>query len=173
MALMCPVNHPLGVGTTFCRLCGRTYIEVEDAPAPAALALLGAGPVARVETPPPFSLPEPPHAPPAVPAQAAPPPPPPPSAPPAAPVLPQVMPVPATLGVQVHLPLVEAPSEVKPSPTSTQPLDLGGPTLTAPEHDDAPSQVRRQLDRTAVLAGVLGGFVGGAVSGAAVTVLLG
>jgi hypothetical protein len=77
--------------------------------------------------------------------------------------------VPATSGLQVHLPLLE----VQPSPTSATPLDLDGPTITAPEQEDARSPVRRQLDRTAVLAGVLGGFVGGAVSGAAVTLLLG
>ena len=56
MALVCPVDHPPGVGTTFCRICGRTYVEVEDAVAPAPapeLALVGApAPVA----PPPDSV---------------------------------------------------------------------------------------------------------------------
>lgn len=71
----------------------------------------------------------------------------------------------------------------KPSPTATAPVALAGPTLTAPEHADGAGQdtdeaqgsgaVRRQLDRTTLLAGALGGFVGGAVSGAAVTALLG
>jgi len=75
--------------------------------------------------------------------------------------------------MSVHLPLVE----MAPSPTSTVPVDLGGPVLHAPEpepvEDEAPSGMRRQLDRVAVLAGVLGGVVGGAVSGAAVTIMLG
>jgi hypothetical protein len=54
MALVCPVDHPPGVGTAFCRICGRTYVEVEDAFAPEPeLALVGApAPV----TPPPDSL---------------------------------------------------------------------------------------------------------------------
>lgn len=46
MALVCPVGHPPGTGTTFCRLCGRDYVESVDpveaqapaAPAPAELA---------------------------------------------------------------------------------------------------------------------------------------
>ena len=201
MALVCPADHPPGVGTTYCRLCGRTYIEVVDQAAPAALALLGAGPVARVESPPPFpalpvqtvaprTAPLPPAAPatppspsqgaspaghrgsaPQQPAVPVGPPAGPPAVPAAAPPGPpvQVVPVQATLGMQVHLPLVEMPV---PSPTSTTPLDLGGPVLHAPEDVEAPTAVRRQLDRAAVMAGVLGGVVGGAVSGAAVALLL-
>lgn len=42
MALVCPVGHPPGTGTPFCRLCGRPYTEVEDVPAEAAMGLLAA-----------------------------------------------------------------------------------------------------------------------------------
>jgi hypothetical protein len=93
--------------------------------------------------------------------------------------------VPATGGIQVHLPLVEhvpapapAPSqEAKPAPTDTHAVELGGPTLTADEDEAEVEPVTearapRVLDRTAVLVGTVAGFLGGAVSGAAVSLLL-
>lgn len=48
MALVCPVGHPSGVGTPYCRLCGRDYVETAEAPVLVAVA----------EPPPP--VPEPP-----------------------------------------------------------------------------------------------------------------
>ncbi|MDP9182423.1 MAG: hypothetical protein M3P04_06555, partial [Actinomycetota bacterium] len=57
MALVCPVDHPPGVGTSFCRICGRTYVEVAEEQSLLQLALAGAGPVASVETPAPFAPP--------------------------------------------------------------------------------------------------------------------
>jgi len=40
MALVCPSGHPPGVGTQFCRLCGRAYVEAADLPAGSQLAMM-------------------------------------------------------------------------------------------------------------------------------------
>lgn len=42
MALVCPAGHPPGVGTTFCRLCGRPYVDAAELPADSELAVLAA-----------------------------------------------------------------------------------------------------------------------------------
>jgi hypothetical protein len=178
MALVCPVGHPPGTGTRFCRLCGRDYLEVSEVvetlvpvqePPVEAKAVIPAMPVAPVR----------PSAPPVASPPVAPPPP-----PPVAPVPPkpeppkalEVVAVPAPVAIQVTMPLVPVG---KPSPTSTTPVDLGGPVIEGRPDEDSdeadepkPGKVRRELDRAALLAGVVGGFFGGAVSGAAVTYLL-
>jgi hypothetical protein len=190
------------VGTRFCRLCGRDYVD-ELNPLLASLA----PPPTEDVVPEQAASVEPPAAMPVAPMPVA-------AAqvmdaplmdapvmdapitwpPPAAPVVTgppvqampyELVPVPATGGLQVHLPLAEltdlvpspAPSSEpsKPAPTDTHPVELGGPVLTAHE-DEEPvveeTKAPRALDRTAVLAGALAGFVGGAVSGAAVTLFL-
>jgi hypothetical protein len=182
MALVCPVDHPPGVGTTFCRICGRTYVVIED------VAEVVAEAVAEVVAPVVAEVvpePEPELAP--VPESRA-----------FEVAYPEVMsmvhgpmpfaslPLPAgqwphpqstlpsQVGLlpQVELPLV--PSQGGPSGTDTVPVQLEAVSVTSeaaePAHDGETVAGRRQLDRAAVLA--LGGFLGGAVSGAAVTLFL-
>ena len=175
MALVCPVGHPPGVGTSFCRLCGRTYVEVSEvvetlvpvqeppveahavvSPAPAAPAkgMSHHVPVATPSVATPLVA-TPSVSPPLAPA-------------PVVPKAPEVVAVPSPVAIQVTMPLVTMDTSDKPSPTATTPVDLGG-------HDPEPakpSKVRRELDRAALLAGAMGGFVGGAVSGAVVTYVL-
>jgi hypothetical protein len=179
MALVCPVDHPPGVGTTFCRICGRTYVVVEDPVAPPVeveaavavqaepeFALAAAAPVVpqAVAVGPPI-----PFTPPPLPTLDWP-----------APQLEvashvglasqaaqvQMVPVVGPGGVQVNLPLVPAQGGPSDSDSVLLPETPADP---APELDDAPGKVRRQLDRTAVLAG----FLAGGVAGAAVMHFLG
>lgn len=175
MALVCPVGHPQGVGTSFCRLCGRAYVEVPDAVVEAP------EPVA----PPPTQALVPEQAQPssvAVPVGAVPPappvpapsavPPPPPAAPPAPPLpAPPVEVATATGGLQVHLPLVEhVPTHARPTPfppaaTDTTPSDLRGELLTPEQPGGTAEPGVRGLDRAALLVGGAAGFAGGALSG--------
>ena len=162
MALVCPAGHPPGTGTTFCRLCGRDYLEVTEVVE--TLVPVQEPPVqAHAVVPPaPGAPPRPPGAP-APPAVVAAPPvvPAPPVAPPKVetpkPAAPEV-------GLSVSMPLIAAPLD-PPDRTPT-------PVEPEPAAEDKPSKVRRELDRAALLAGVVGGFFGGAVSGAAVTYFL-
>lgn len=191
MALVCPVGHPPGAGTSFCRLCGRDYVEAEDTSAAHSLALLGASaepaptPVApALVTPVPVVAP----------AQAGPPP----SSFPPAPLL-------GSVPLQVHLPLVEMrpepPASVRAAemvaalsaavaPPETEPLDQepqrGEPqdALAEPEPEPEPEDeahgaledeahaVPGGVDRMTVVAGALAGFLGGLVSGAGITIFL-
>lgn len=187
MALVCPAGHPPGVGTKFCRLCGRDYVDEPNPllqslapPATEAVIPVQAPSVESVTVPaapwPPAPLPLVPSDVTGPPAQAVP--------APAAPTPYELIPVPATGGLQVHLPLAElpdlsaaseldavvAPQPGKPAPTDTHPLELGGPVLTAPEEE--PVAAPRVWDRTTLLVGAVAGFVGGAVSGATLTVFL-
>jgi hypothetical protein len=150
MALVCPVGHPPGVGTTFCRLCGRSYVDVADLPADHQLAVLAAQretlDQVRAAVAPAAALPvpEPVRAPVSVPAAAAPSPepttrlaPPPPGAPPlrtappdlGAPLVPQ-QPAPPQVpavgpgGVHIQMPLVQAPPAA--------PVETMAPVETAP-----------------------------------------
>jgi hypothetical protein len=207
MALVCPAGHPPGTGTSFCRLCGRDYVEEANellaalAPPPTEAVV----PEQATSVEPPVSVsvaaPAQPFAAEAFPAPSAPPAqaawePPAQALPPVVPVVPgpvapaapayELIPVPASGGLQVRLPLAELPdlsaaSELdaelpaepgKPAPTDTHPVELGGPTLTAAEAEEEPAAAPRAWDRTAVLAGALAGFVGGGVAGAAVTLFL-
>ena len=192
MALVCPVGHPAGVGTSFCRLCGRDYVEVEDVPATGALAMIGApgeavgapaAPAApAVLTPPPPPAPSvlvPPPAP-AVPAQGLP------TGPPVE-VLAPVVPMPPSAAPLPPVPSAPVP-DVQPFPPV--PVETGAHTVELPlvavetvvpaqaeapevENDEPVSAVKAAVDRTVLLAATGAGFAGGAVAGALLHSLLG
>lgn len=190
MALVCPVGHPAGVGTSFCRLCGRDYVEVEDVPATGALAMIGApgeaaapaAPAPSVQVPPPPPAPSvltPPAPPVPVPAQGLP------TGPPAGSEgLAAVVPMPPSAA-----PLPPAPAAPVPDaqPFPPVPVETGAHTVElplvavddlVPAQAEAPelesvSPVKAAMDRTVLLAATGAGFAGGAVAGALLHSLLG
>jgi len=192
MALVCPVGHPPGTGTSFCRLCGRDYVEVEDAPASGALARLATdaqadAPAAPPLAAPPLAAPPPPQAPAHEPslAQVF-------AMPPASqplevvadaplPDLHVVPPTPMEAsashepthggGLQVQLPLVAVPAQGE-VPAVEAPAATEAAAEPEPE-PEASSPARAAVDRTVLLAATAAGFVGGAVSAVVMHSLLG
>lgn len=200
MALVCPVGHPPGAGTTFCRLCGRPYIESADLPADSALAVMAAQretldqvraavtpaaalpvPEPTSEAPGPLTAPDPAPAGRMVPPPPGAPPlrtqPPAPGAPlvPAQPVGSPQAPDPSG-GVHIQMPLVPV-APLVPYPALDERAE---PTPDLPPADGSASQDGERSEpavpargRSVVLVATVAGFVGGALSGAGIQYLLG
>lgn len=191
MALVCPVGHPPGTGS-FCRLCGRDYVEADVAPeaqAPAAAAPVVPAPAAPVEAPaavtPGFGQPAP--GPGGSPNPGFGQPAPGPGA--AQQVMAQVVAMPpAAEPYQPHhsapVPDVQVPPvpvEVGPghggvqlqAPVVAVPQQAEAPELEQASEVDEPSKAKAAVDRTLVLAAGGAGFVAGVLATLAASSLLG